>query len=161
MKIDVSESEYRDLLTLLFLGNDMLNARFTDEDRPMGYQRYTDLYKKMSALCTKTDMNYEFDHDLETGECYPNAEYEAELYGMIEDYDDETFWESLTDNLAIRDAARELKLTQPPTMETDKDQRYLWLKTVHKYTILYTEEFEENGIKRITIPELLLKLQGQ
>lgn len=160
MKIDVSESEYRDLLTLLFLGNDIVNARFTDEDRPAGYQRYTELYKKISALCTETEMKYEFDHDLESGNCYPNAEYEAELCGMIDDYDDETFWESLTDNLAMRDAARELNVTHPPTMEADKDQRYLWLKTVHKYTALYTKEFEENGVERITIPELLLKIQN-
>lgn len=88
------------------------------------------------------------EYDPETGQYAPTSTYEEEgaFMDFIDEYDNDTFWDELTDRLAFRDLIRqegeERVRSMPP------EERFEKLCSMRDR---YVTEFEQHGLIRIQI----------
>lgn len=74
---------------------------------------------------------------------FPTREFEDELQPIIDEYDQNTFWEELGSQLADRDA--KLEDTYPTLGIMDQISRQ------NEYMEFYAQEFLKNGLKNLKI----------
>ena len=147
-------SEYEQLLKTVYLGNWLLTSR-----QPGGDRDSEKLESKIFSYASSAGLGKYADYDRETEMFSPaDALHELpEINAAISDYDDETFWEELSDRLAEReleDKATGLVGKERFTALWDAADRYEY-------------EFEENGIENVFIVKnpllkaLLCRLPGR
>jgi hypothetical protein len=131
-------SEYEQLLKTVYLGNWLLTSWQPGRDRDI-----EKLESKIFSYASSAGLGKYADYDRETEMFSPaDALHEApEINAAISDYDDETFWEELSDRLAERelvDKAAGLGGKERFAALWDAADRYEY-------------EFEENGIENVFI----------
>lgn len=143
-------SEYEQLLKTIYLGNWLLTSWKPGRDRDI-----EKLESKIFSYASSAGLEKYSEYDGETETFFPSdALHEAaEINAAISDYDDETFWEELSDRLAERELGN--KATK---LEGKARFTALWDAADH-----YEYEFEEHGIENIFIvknplPKTLLRL---
>ncbi len=139
VKLEFTSEEFRKLVELAYLGEWMINAQhdteFQDEDA-------TKTVQKLLADHKLPDV----DLDAETGEYFMKSEWTERLYDdYILDYDDHTFWDELTERLALRDLARERGV------DADHVNRDDDLLDLRPHEERYRAELEDHGLDRIDI----------
>jgi hypothetical protein len=139
IKLDLTEEEFRKLIELAYLGEWMINAQhdleYQDEAAGEVVQKLLSAHKLPQV-----------DRDAETGDLFMKAEWTERLYDeYILDYDDHTFWDELTERLAMRDLARE-RGVEADQLNRDDDLIDLRPREDH-----YRAELEENGLDRLDI----------
>lgn len=127
------------MIELAYLGEWMVNAQhdpdFQDEAAGAAVQKLLAAHKLPNV-----------DIDDETGEYFMTAEWTERLYDeYILDYDDHTFWDELTERLAMRDLARDHGV-DPDHINRDDD--LLELRPIEDR---YRAELEEHGLDRLDI----------
>jgi len=86
------------------------------------------------------------DLDAETGEYFMKSEWTERLYDeYILDYDDHTFWDELTERLALRDLARKRGVESD---QVNRDDDLLQLRPIEDR---YRAELEEHGLDHLEI----------
>lgn len=139
IKLELTTEEFRKLIELAYLGEWMVNAQhdpqFQDETAGALVQKLLVAHKLPNV-----------DLDAETGEYFMKAEWTERLYDeYILDYDDHTFWDELTERLAMRDLAKE-RGVDPNSINRDDD--LLQLRPIEDR---YRTELEEHGLDRLDI----------
>ncbi len=134
----LSGSEYEQLLKTVYLGNWLLTSWKPERDRDI--ER---LESKIFSYASSTGLGKYADYDRETEMFSPaDALHEApEIDAAISDYDDETFWEELSDRLAERELADKVA-----GLEGKERFTALW-----DVADRYEYEFEGNGIDNVFI----------
>lgn len=102
MKIEITKEQYQTLLELVFMGNWVVNSmQETDAEQT---KQYDHLEKLMFSKATEFELG-----ELADDEGYPSRKFEEEspVYDYIEEYDNHTFWDELTQRLAKRDLLRQ------------------------------------------------------
>lgn len=131
-------SEYEQLLKTVYLGNWLLTSRQPGRDRDI-----EKLESKIFSYASSAGLGKYSDYDRETEMFSPADALHnmPEIDAAISDYDDETFWEELSDRLAERELADK-------AAGLEKKERFtaLW-DTADQYEY----EFEENGIENVFI----------
>tara|TARA_R110000868_G_scaffold77983_3_gene222951 strand:- start:1059 stop:1514 length:456 start_codon:yes stop_codon:yes gene_type:complete len=145
MKINFTKKEYPLLLEMITMANWMLHSRCIDEDSRQ---------KEHDTLRNKILSHYkEFAAEdlVEAGE-EPDEYYESNKLmdhvhrNFISSYDEETFWDELTDRLAMRDVVRTLG-----------EDQYVALDGIDRITKVedakkpYSNEFERHGLENVII----------
>ena len=135
MRLDLTETEYRRLLDLVYIGNWIVNS-VREHDR---ITEYDDLESRIFSYCRKAGMPSlaeTFD-----GVTYPSEAYEeGGIHEAIMDYEDTVFFDILAEELACRD----LEITEV---------------TEEKYEELndriddYLDEFEQYGLDHVIVDE--------
>lgn len=122
MKINFTKKQYEQLIKLVYLGNWMANAIRSDRT----YKEFDDL--ESYILSFSKNFNLEKFAELDSnsdGRYYPtsNLEDDPTITKLLEEYDEETFWEELTDRLTAREFAK--KYTKAQVKKMNQKQHFL------------------------------------
>jgi hypothetical protein len=139
MKIELNKIQYRKLIELLFLGDWLTNSHRTGAK---GDEVKTD-YKELEQYILSFAKEFQSGHVVmeEAGEYFTTMKFEENLMPIIEEYDEYTFWEQLSERLAERDLSKEIGKVKK-LKEEHIERKYEIEET-------YQEEFEKNGLKNI------------
>ena len=133
MQIDLSKKEFRRLLDMVYIGNWILNSTRGD-DR---FADYDDLESKLFALCRGNGMDALVER-YEGTDVPSRAFSDGGIHEAIMAYEDNTFFEILAQELALRD------MDDPPITEENYDE-------VMSRMDEYLGEFERHGTDNITV----------
>ena len=133
MKIDLTEKQFRCLLDLVYVGNWVMNSTRGD-DR---IREYDDVESTVFANCLSHGMVPLV--EAYQGELIPSRAFaEGGIHEAIMAYEDNTFFEILAQELALRD------MDDPPITEENYDE-------VMSRMDEYLGEFERHGTDNITV----------
>lgn len=133
MKIDLTEKQFRRLLDLVYVGNWVMNSTRGD-DR---IREYDDVESTVFANCLSHGMVPLV--EAYQGELIPSRAFaEGGIHEAIMAYEDNTFFEILAQELALRD------MDDPPITEENYDE-------VMSRMDEYLGEFERHGTDNITV----------
>lgn len=143
MNITLSETEYRHLMMLTYLGEWMVNAIRKEPD-PLYEDTATKVYE--AAQGTPAESLVAFDQTLQSW--VPADAVDRDAQALIDEYDETTFWEELTARLTERDLieARGEKAVKGMRPEVLKRETSAIAKD-------YTHEFETAGINRLRVAD--------
>ena len=133
MEIKLTEKQYRYLLDLVYIGNWVMNST-REDDRIREYDAVESL---IFSYCAEHRMSKLI--ELYNGEIIPSKAFaEGGIHEAIANYEDNTFYEILAEELALRDMDG-----QPLTREN-------YSELVERMNE-YLGEFEENGTDHISV----------
>jgi hypothetical protein len=146
MKIEITKEEYRVLLDVFHIADWVLHSHKMEEG--METEKYRNLEQKFFSYAQKMGFADLVEYDPEMKEYFPTREYDEnnDVMQAIVEYDNETFWEELTERLAMRDLI--VQEGKEKVMAMDDDER---LVKTEKLREKYGTEFEQHGISRISI----------
>ena len=135
MNIEFTGKEFRRLLDMVYIGNWILNSARGD-DR---FDDYDELEEKLFSLCQQNGMSALAERW--RGHIYPSKAFEeGGIHEAIADYEEAVFYSILAEELARRDMIEE-NLNQDDMTELNKRMDD------------YMDEFERNGIDRLTVEQ--------
>jgi len=105
MKIDLTEKQFESLLKLCYIGNWMSNAQRTGaKDDPM-IKEYEAIYELVQSHAPKFGFGDLVQWDEECKRYFATADFEEaeDTHGLIDEYDENIFWDDLIEKLADRD----------------------------------------------------------
>ena len=136
MQIELTETEFRRLLDMVYIGNWILNST-------RGTDRFSD-YDRVESLV----FSYCKDHGMESlielwnGHIVPSRAYaDGGIHEAIMDYEDAIFFDILAEELARRD------MDYAPISNQNYDELVARMDE-------YMEEFEQNGTDRLQVEDL-------
>ena len=133
MKIDLTEKQFRRLLDLVYVGNWVMNSTRGD-DR---IREYDDVESTVFANCLSHGMVPLV--EAYQGELIPSRAFaEGGIHEAIMAYEDNTFFEILAQELALRD------MNDPPITPENYDE-------IMERMEVYLGEFEQHGTDNITV----------
>jgi len=133
MEIKLTQKEFRRLLDLVYIGNWVLNST-RGNDRIRDYDRVESLIFSHCPEQGMTSLTELFE-----GEIIPSRAFaEGGIHEAIMAYEDNTFFEILAQELALRD------LDDPPITTENYDEIMARVET-------YLGEFEQHGTDNITV----------
>ena len=135
MQIELSTTDFRRLLDLVYLGNWVLNATRGD-DR---FQDYDNLESKLFALCRKHGMDV-LAEDWEDTVIPSRAYEEGGIQEVIAYYEDNVFYEILAEELSRRD------MGYADITEDNYDEIVTRMSQ-------YMTEFEASGVDRLILDD--------
>lgn len=141
MKLELTDNQYRDLIELLFYGNWIANASRTGAEGDEKIEKY----EKLQEYLFSHAKHFNADDVVikEDNEFYTTLEFEERLMPIVEEYDEYTFWEQISNKLAKRDLLREIGSVRQ-LKEMHRERMY---EIEEQYEI----EFEKNGLKNLVI----------
>lgn len=140
IKIEFTEEEYKTLLKLTYLGSWMVNSFRTSP-----VKKYAEVQKKIMKLALEHKMDSEVEVD-EKQHPMPTSVVEAELFDLIDEYDDNCLFNLLADKLARRDLEKKHGLKGVDQMD-GADYLDLHTARVNKYH----KEFHASGVDNLFI----------
>ena len=134
MNIEFTEKEFRYLLDMVYIGNWILNSTRGD-DRIDEYDR---IESKLFAQCAKNP-RFRSLFTAVAGDVYPSRAFEdGGIHEAIEEYEDNVFFEILSEELARKDMGfAEI---------TEENYSELAVRIEE-----YMAEFEQNGVENIVL----------
>lgn len=139
----LSRSEYEKLLVLSYLGNFMINGIFKERS-----QTYDEVVSKLFAKARENG----FGRYVEMADniAIPSKEFaqHPDVKRYRREYDEEIFWDELVRRLADRDIRAEKGDAAVMRLSPKQYEELLSF-----YEIPYVEEFDRNGIKRISLEQ--------
>lgn len=155
MKIEVTEKEYQTLIEMLYLATWVISA-YDTETQP-DKQEYEDLEQKFLAYAKDFGMDRFVVWDEELGQYYPTREFEeGRPTELIEEFEEETFWDELINRLGKRDFMEKYTEAEIEKMEV--------VERIHKIDQCaekYEEEFGENGLANLRIDKKIKQRRGR
>ena len=147
MKINFTKKQFEALLKVVYMGNWMANAHRTDREGDERIEKYDESEKYLLSFAKEFDLEKYVDD--EDGEVYPSRELEEdEADGLIDEYNEEEFWEELVDRFAKRDFVQ--KYGVEAISEMDAMER---MEKDHPFLDKYHNEVYKHGIDRMEIVE--------
>ena len=101
MKINLTKKQYETLAKTVYLGNWMANAHRTGQEGDPIKKEYEEITNYIFSLASEFGFSKNFEHDLE----YDKSD-KTEINKLQEEYDENTFWDELSDRLGERDFFR-------------------------------------------------------
>lgn len=141
--LTLTKEQYRELLLNAMIGVHIRGALADDRGED---------FKKIEAreqfLCARAEL-FDSEDLVEAfhGEIIPSEALEEMAHTIIDDYEDDAFWERLETDLGKRDFFRTMTAEEREKMEQEQ-----WLPDrVQEIYDRYAEEFEKNGIENLEI----------
>jgi hypothetical protein len=148
MKLELNKKEYLLLLHVLEMSDWVLNAHTNKEDTE--HKDYGDLEQKIFSLAQDFGYGSLIEYSAETERFMPTRQYEdtRSVMELIQQFENDTFWDELIDRLAERDALREVGEKAFQHMKPiDR------IMLIERYRDKYAGEFEKDGIERISLAQ--------
>jgi len=144
MKIEFTRTELKNLIELLYLGEFMADS--SKENYPEKIANYDKLLQKIYRIAYQNGMA-DFLKPFKD-KIYPTRDFEEDefIMGVIDTFENESFWQELIFMLAERDMMD--KLSEEEYRKLDLIER-IKLETEHEEP--YHEEFAKNGIRNLRI----------
>jgi hypothetical protein len=145
MEIKFTKDQYDSLIKLVYLGNWMINSI---RDGGKEIKKYDDVEQYIYSFAKEFGLDNLIEYDTQTKQYYPTWELDdnPEVEPYRQDYENEVFWDELTDRLARQDFVRHhgekaiRKMSQKEHFEK-----------LHPFIEKYEEEFYKHGIERLEI----------
>lgn len=145
MILDLNDEEYKQLIKLAYIGEWVINANNNTDE--LNEEAVLSLQRLM-APGVKTPI---IDQDTETKEYFLATDIANQYYDeYIASYDNEIFWEELSERLAARDYAQK-KHVSPELI--NREEEIFHLKPIEEG---YRKEFEDYGLERLEINDQLI-----
>lgn len=146
MKIDLTRTEFRRLLHLVYIAAWILDAHRTADDPRTAL--YNQLEQKLLAIAHRHDFHDLVEYAPEHDRYFPTRHMEeGPAHQFIDEYDNDTFWDELTHRLAERDAIADVGDVDA-YLNLTFDER---LTRLFQHEARYADEFHEHGLDRLTI----------
>ena len=145
MKIEFSKKELKDLVELLYIASMMVS--FSEEEVPDKYKDYQNIINKIYQTAVDNGLK-DMVNKNEDGNFEPSiAVFEDQtLWKIMDNYDDNSFWELLIGRLARRDIMESMTAEEYQALPPEKQ---FALQIVQED--VYVKEFEDNGILNLRI----------
>jgi hypothetical protein len=144
MQINLEASEYKALQELVEIGDWVLHAFKTD--RPEETTAHGNVLQKLYALAREAGCEDRVQYDPNLKEYFPAGELDKAAMQYIDEYDNDIFWDELTERLAQRDLEKQHGQAQMPKLPFDKRFDALELRCQ-----TYADEFHENGLANLRL----------
>lgn len=146
MNIDLTKNEYRLLLDLVFMANWMVDSHHP-EGRD-GVEEYDMLLQKLYSFAREMGCEELVHADRDTNEYFPTRHYEetTRAFQLIEEYNDDTFWDALISRLAERDVYEKLEKGRRDTMGIEE----YWERS-EPIEEAYYQEFLRHALDRLRL----------
>jgi hypothetical protein len=143
MKINFTEKQYETLLKIVYMGAGIVNS--VDESEG---NKFTEIEEYIYSFAKNTGLENLVDYDEEEKAYYPSEALESddEIVEYIQNYDDDTFWEKLIYNLAMRDMEHKFGKEKLEKMQEEDIHANL-----QSFAQKYEKEFSKNGIKNLKV----------
>ncbi len=141
MNISLTSEQYKNLLLMTYLGNWLVNAHNVERNKT-----FDDLAMHIYSFAKSFGAGSLVDSVPEEGKYYPTRECEELAEEYLAEYDNETFWDELTDRLTERDFVA--KYGEKAIKKMTIEERFTNMEEFEK---VYDEEFDKHGLDRITI----------
>ncbi|TEB05572.1 hypothetical protein Psch_02613 [Pelotomaculum schinkii] len=147
MKINITKKEYVKLLDMFYIADWIMHA-FCSEER-VETKEYRDLEQKFFSHAKEFGVDDLVEKYPSEGEFYPARKFEDETPAMdfIDEYNEESFWDELIEQLARRDMIEKHGLDKMKSIFEDEDI----FNELEDLKDKYAREFEENGIRRLRL----------
>jgi hypothetical protein len=144
IQMEFSEAEFRKLLEMVCLADWVKNAHAEPDSTVNPYSLEQKIYKEAKGAGCGDLVTYEGKEKM----FLPSKMMEEKFHGVLDEYNDQTFWEELVSRLAIRDAEEERGQDALEKMSPDEQVRVL-----RELEERYQAETETHGIDRLEIVE--------
>lgn len=144
MKIELTKREYEALLDMVCLGDCVLHGYTVGEAKDV----HSKVEQKILSQAAEAGCDDRIVYDPELKKYYPTQEYEESdgIQGVLEDYENESFWGELADRMASRDLERKYGAAKLDAMRQD-ERMHVYFEAEDAYE----REFEEHGIERLSV----------
>jgi len=142
MQITLTKEQYEKLMELVYLGNWMANS-YRGDERIEDYDRAAEHILSFAPSAGHQD-RVEFDEF--EGRYFPSRKLDEDLKPLVDDYDDDVFWNVLIDRLAERDLVRAQGEEAVDKMDWEEYSRNL-----EPYLKKYEKEIDESGVEHLEI----------
>lgn len=146
MKINFTKQEYKSLLDILYIADWITSAYDEIENsKPIAYDK---LEQKLLSYAKDFGLDDYVEQDKFEERYYPTRLFEDETIAqeIIDQYDNDTFWDELAHRLAQRDIQAKYGREQLAKMNMDQV-----LEEMSIIEDAYNEEFEKTGILKVNI----------
>lgn len=147
MQIEFMKTEYRDLIDMVYIAEWIMKAHKIEDDPRT--KRYEKLGQKIMSYAEEMGFGHLVEYAPEYDKYFPTRMFEdaSSAHGFIDEYDNDSFWEELTNRLAERDLIKQ-EGGLSNVLRLSIDER---LDKQFRLEEKYAEEFEENGLDNIVI----------
>jgi|CXWL01.1.fsa_nt_gi hypothetical protein len=146
MTIDFTDEEFAALLEMAYLGEWMTNAHLSSEDdRNVEYEA---VLSKLLGQAREIGLDELVVVEDDRFAPSPAFEESEAVRSVIEDYDDDTFWQEIVDRLATRDVLQRFGERRLEAMTPDER-----LAILDEAAERYAKEMEEYGLDRLIVAE--------
>ncbi|GMA51480.1 hypothetical protein GCM10025857_28370 [Alicyclobacillus contaminans] len=140
MHIELTKDQYRRLLALVFLGEWVANGAVPHEDRRRDLQEVAD---HIYSFARQFDAEDWVEYCQDCGVFHANEAMEEALLPMLDEYDEDVFWDVLSHHLAYRD----VMVSVGPDKEFSKEMEMkLWRRKEQ-----YDQEFQRHGLDHVRL----------
>jgi hypothetical protein len=145
MEIDLSRDEYKSLIEMMYIADWVMNAYKTEKDPST--EQYAQLEQKIYSLADQMGHHHLIEYDEELAEYFPTTLLdEGPAMQYIDEYDNDTFWDELTERLVERDLFRQVGEERLRRMTVEER-----LGAEDPLRDKYGPEFEEHGIENVEL----------
>jgi hypothetical protein len=146
VNIDLTEKEYRLLLDFVFMANWVVESHHSDGRDDV--QEYDMLLQKLYSFAGQMGCEELVHADRETNEYSPTRHYEetTKAFELIEEYNDDTFWDALISRLAERDVYEQIEENRRDTIGIEE----YWARS-EPIEEAYYEEFRRRALDRLRL----------
>lgn len=147
MKINLTKKQYEALVRAVYLGNWMANAYRDGSKDEQHLKEFEGISDYVFSLAPLFGFSENLEHELEYDEVWmKDHDGLSELSVIHDQYDEDSFWDELTERLGGRDFDKKYSKEEIGNMddETFHSKRYECLD-------VWDDEFCENGIDRLGI----------
>lgn len=147
MNITLTKKEYRQLVEMLYVADWIMTAHHVTEKDRKPTRLYSLLRKKLLSYSIGLGIDDLIIYDKEADDYFETLEHEEDMHEkFIDDYEERTFWESLSDRLAERDLVTSIGEKEFFAMDPFEK-----MKKLTELEEKYENEFEKNGIVRLEL----------
>lgn len=146
MTIDLTDDEFAALLEMAYLGEWMSNSHLASEDDKNS--EYEAVLGKLLGLARGVGLDELVEEDGELLRPSPAFEESDAMRSVIEDYDNDTFWQEIVDRLATRDLLQRYGERRLDAMSPEER-----LNLLDEAADRYAKEMEEYGLDRLIVAE--------
>ncbi len=143
MKINLTKTQYETLAKTVYLGNWLATSWITHRSDSPVTKEYDGISDYIYSLAPLFGFSNNLEYDLEFTD---EGEDDPETRRLIDEYDDETFWQELPDRLGERDFYK--KYSAEDRKKMNKEEHFTKLMSC---TIPWEKEFEKRGVERLGI----------
>ena len=145
----MTENEYRLLLDFVFMADWVINSHHADARHDA--EDYDMLVQKLYSFAVDARCGELVHADRETNEYTPTRYYEETTRAMelLEEYDDDTFWDALISRLAERDVYEQVEQDRRDSMGIDE----YWERS-EPIEEAYYQEFRRHSLDRLRLVDV-------
>jgi len=148
MTLNFTKAELLQLLQLAYIGNWVKHSDETLDNPREDTEIDEKILQKISAAIFKAKIMGWVEYDMKSKQYVETRQFEDEVMQLIEQFNEDSFWDKLADKLAKRDMFN--KYGKKGFAEMDKDTRFLELIEISDK---YEEIFKTDGIMHLTLDD--------